>query len=342
MNNFSILEVDDPQWEETLSQCELYDFHHTSCYHKMEELHGQALLFVASNESEMVAMPLILRDIPGSQWKDCTSSYGYSGPVSNQPFHLLSHSLVNFFWDRMLSFFHEMKVVTAFSRLHPLIENQGFFSDYGRVRTLNQTVNINLELSLAEQRKQYRKSNKPEINKLRRSGFQIIEGKSDEDVNQFFKIYHENMERVNAKQYYFFSRSYIQEFICNPCFGSKLLLAKKDDQIAAGAIFTITNNIMQYHLAGTKEEFVGDAPMKLILDEARHIGTSEDLRFLHLGGGVGGSDEDSLFRFKSGFSKERGTYRVWQMVINTEAFNELNRKFGVTEEVEFFPPYRMN
>lgn len=45
---------------------------------------------------------------------------------------------------------------------------------------------------------------------------------------------------------------------------------------------------MQYHLAGTTEGYIRQAPMKLILDEARLLGNELGLEYLYLGGGVEG------------------------------------------------------
>jgi hypothetical protein len=159
-----------------------------------------------------------------------------------------------------------------------------------------------LVLRTEEQKKQYRKSNKSELNQLRRKGFEVVEATTIDEIDKFVSIYHETMQRVDANSNYFFDYKYFYSFLKNPCFKSKLLLAKFNGEVSAGAIFTITNKIMQYHLAGTTEKYIKETPMKLILDEARLLANQLNLDYLHLGGGVGGSDEDSLFRFKSGFS----------------------------------------
>jgi hypothetical protein len=66
------------------------------------------------------------------------------------------------------------------------------------------------------------------------------------------------------------------------------------------------------------------------------------LEYLHLGGGVGGRDDDSLFQFKAGFSKERFTYRTWQYISDMEIYKEICRQKNIHFEHEnnFFPLYR--
>ena len=123
----------------------------------------------------------------------------------------------------------------------------------------------------------------------------------------------------------------------NQDFDAKLLIAVKDNKVIAGAIFTLTDKIMQYHLAGTTEEYIRETPMKLILDEARLYGNGTSAENLHLGGGVGGHDDDSLFRFKSGFSKDFKQFSVWKYVVNQEVYDELSKDKEVSD---FFPLYR--
>ena len=207
---------------------------------------------------------------------------------------------------------------------------------------MNKTIAIDLRLAIDEQRKQFRKSNKSELNQLRNRGYQVKIANSKEDIDAFIAIYTETMQRVEAKEEYFFDNDYFYTFLSNTSFETKLLVATFEDKIIAGAIFTITNKIMQYHLAGTTQEFIKVTPMKLILDEARLLGNELNLDFLHLGGGVGGSDDDSLFRFKSGFSNFQCQFKIWKMIINEEKYNELVIKNNSDKQSNFFPLYRSN
>lgn len=97
---------------------------------------------------------------------------------------------------------------------------------------------------------------------------------------------------------------------------------------------------MQYHISASTKLFLKDTPMKLILDEARLIANEFKLDFLHLGGGVGGNDSDSLFFFKSGFSDYRGLYQTWQLVIDNEKYKELIKENLSENQNDFFPLYR--
>lgn len=337
MNNFFILKINDNKWSEIVNRSQAYDFYHTRSYHLLEKINCP-VLFIVEFGFDFIGIPLIIREIPNSNYFDCTSAYGYCGPISNLHIEAISKHHVDGFQAALVSFFMDYKIVTAFSRLHPLISCGGLFKDFGIVKNINQTVAIDLRMTTDDQKKQYRKSNKSEVNQLRRKGFEVVEGYSKEDIDAFISIYYETMTRVDATANYFFDHQYFYDFLSSKCFSNKLLLAKKDSVIVAGAIFTISNTIMQYHLAGTKEEFIKQTPMKLIIDEARLLGNRLGLEFLHLGGGVGGSDDDSLFRFKAGFSDYRCQFQVWNYVVNQQLYDALCE--GKNSKSSFFPLYR--
>lgn len=341
MYKFEVIESDNPKWENLVKSSSLYDFHHTTFYHKIDN-NFTSLLFVAEDGNDFIALPLVLRPIDGTSWFDFTSVYGYCGPISNRLEFDFDQDFIDFFQFKLKEYCQDNNIISLFSRLHPLIDQAGLFSNMGEVLLLNKTVAIDLRLTPEEQKRQYRKSNKSELNQLRRKGFYVEEANSSEEIDRFVEIYYETMDRVDASPYYYFSKEYFHSFLTNTHFGNKLLLAKFEDKIIAGAIFTTTDKIMQYHLAGTTEEFIRETPMKLILDEARLIGNELGLEFLHLGGGVGGSDEDSLFRFKSGFSDLYCQFSVWRYIFDDVKYQELVQK-NVSEEnynSAFFPLYR--
>src|SRR5690606_33337208 len=108
------------------------------------------------------------------------------------------------FQEKLLVFFNEKRIVSAFARLHPIINNDVLFDMFGTVKGLNKTIAIDLRLSPDEQRKQFRKSNKSEINQLRRKGYEVVEGTTKGEIDEFIAIYYETMQRVEAKNMYFF------------------------------------------------------------------------------------------------------------------------------------------
>jgi Acetyltransferase (GNAT) domain len=339
MNQFRVLEIDDPEWNRLVNSACRYDFHHTADYHRLENA-GRSVLCVASSADGFVAMPLVIRPIPASDYLDCTSVYGYCGPIASDISARIPASLLACFREAIQHFLHENRIVTAFSRLHPLIDSDLLLEGLGEVLDVNKTVYVDLHTPPEQQVAGYRKSNKTEIKQLKSAGYETVLASTDADIDSFIDLYEETMDRVNAAARYYYSRNYYTDFIRSTGFESLLLLARLNGKTAAGAIFTITSDVMQYHLAATANTFMRATPMKLLLDEARLLANQRGLKYLHLGGGVGGSDDDSLFLFKSGFAKSTGMFKVWRMVVDQQKYAECNRQTGADPDSSYFPLYR--
>ena len=86
-------------------------------------------------------------------------------------------------------------------------------------------------------------------------------------------------------------------------------------------------------------------PIKLVIDAMRIEATEQGYTHFNLGGGRG-SHEDSLFRFKSGFSKEFKEFKIWKYIVNECVYSELVEHHFEDysdlnlENVSFFPAYR--
>ena len=333
------------QWKSCFDNLQNKDFYYSFDYHKLSLEKGEiAELLVYETESTLILFPIVKRPISSEQYPgyyDITSVYGYAGPIMDK---IPDNETIVNFQQELSTYFEENKIVAAFSRLHPSfseIQNQ-LLNNFGELVNLGKTVYIDLTLSLEEQKRQYRKSNKSEINQLAKAGVEIKKAETEEEIQRFIEIYWDNMKRVSAKEYYYFPKEYFHEFLQSDEFESFVLLAYYENKIIAGAIFTISGNIMQYHLAGTDEHHLKFTPMKLILDKARLIANEKGLKVLHLGGGIGGSETDSLFLFKKGFSDYTYLFYIWKSIVNPEIYSNLVAEKGLeNNSSSFFPLYRI-
>ena len=336
----SVIEVNDTKWSEIVSSSDKYDFYHTQSYHQLET-HDRCVLFVTNFEKDFIAIPFIIRKIEDTPFFDCTSVYGYSGPISNIDFKNITNIQIDYFQEELLRFFKNNKIITAFSRLHPLLLNHIVLKNFGQLVDVNDTIVIDTSTTEDDQKKKYRKSIKYEINQLRKQEVIVYEAKTKEDITEFIRIYKSTMKKVAATEDYFYDENYFNRFLTSPCFEKIILLAKHKEKIYSGAIFTISNGIMQYHLSGALDFDGKHSLTKLIIDEARILATKLKLKFLHLGGGFGGSDTDLLFHFKLGFSDIRRQFKNWNFVVDQNIYNQLNEKVNVSEnDSNFFPLYR--
>lgn len=328
-------------WDDYTDRAYIADFYYTHNYHLMDR-QGEAFLFVYEQGDNFIAIPLVKRKIGDTDYFDCTSVYGYSGPISNVDFADLSLTFHDRFYSCLSSFLHSEKIVSVFSVLHPLSNQYLLLNRNESLRLIGKTVAIDLRQTLEEQRLQYRRAIRLKINQLRRKGFAVKLADSVNELYTFAEIYRENMTKVGASAKYVFDNKYFEDFMSATDFRTELLLVYYQEEIVAGAMVVFTKNIVQLHLAGTKNEFLKESPMKLIFDEASLIGRAREKHFLHLGSGVEGK-EDSLFHFKRGFSDCLFDFTTWCYIVNPKVYNELVLiNTANTEKVEtnLFPLYR--
>ena len=250
----------------------------------------------------------------------------------------------------MHNFFLENNIISVFSRLHPYIPSQeSVLKEIGEISKMGNIVNIDISKDLETQRGAYQKRLKTYINKSRKV-YSVTTAKTKHEIFKFIDLYYDNMDRVNAHPKYYFNKEYFFRLWESKDFKTEILLARCNDtdEIIAGAMFIKKNSIVQYHLSGAKEEYLHLNPIKLLIDEARIIATREKYTYFNLGGGIG-SKEDSLFQFKSGYSKDYWAFGLWKYIVNVEIYENLIKEKFKTITLEqqkdflaYFPHYRCN
>ncbi len=341
-------------WDDFLKSVNNYDFYHTYDYHHISKSESEdAILIKYTNNDIYIGLPLIIRKIPDTDYYDATTVYGYSGHIgSKMPLDFDTTNYEHY----LLEFLHKHNIISVFSRLNPYIKFQNIlfsklgesskFNDtnyFGELSYLGKIVNINLTESLDEQRTRYSRRLKTHLNKANKNlSLKIAETK--EDLQVFKTLYHNNMKRINAKKYYFFSDTYFDKFITTKDFKTEILFAIDNEtkKIIAGSMFVKTNKIVQYHLSGADENYLHLNPTKFIIDQMRIRATNEGFEVFNLGGGLGANEKDSLFQFKSLFSDEYHPFFVWKLIANQKVYKELCKKNNIDyKSSSFFPLYRL-
>ena len=334
------------EWTKQLDLIGNTDFYFTYDYHQLSKNDDENPILLKYSQGEsIVLLPLLFRNIEGTPHKDATSVYGYAGVLSN-----INRSTFNVskFQENLHRYLLDQKIISVFSRLHPFINNQeSLLSGLGEITEQGMVVYLDLTLPIDVQRANFNRRLKTYLNKARKV-CTVIEGDHHEDLKKFIELYHENMRRVDATDSYFFDQEYFERIMASNDYTAQLMICRDNEsqKIIGGAIFIKKDNIVQYHLSGLDADFFDLNPIKLIIDEMRLKSVEEGYTYLNLGGGRGGSNEDSLFRFKSGFSKDYKNFKLWKYIVNQELYNTLSSKHAKEasniDETQFFPAYRKN
>jgi len=333
-------------WGSLINFTDDSEFYHTYDYHYLSKKDAETpILIEYTKGDETILLPLLIRKIEGTEYSDATSVYGYSGPSCRNIKENFDHSL---FRKELQSLFLEMKIVSVFSRLNPFVNYQeNILKGIGEITSLGKIVYIDLTKDLDQQKASYSRRLRTYINKARKQ-CSVRLAKSDGEIEEFIAMYYENMKRVNADESFFYNKEYFFNLLNTKEFETDLLVAIHNDsqEIIGGAMFIKKNKIVQYHLSGSKEEFLAINAIKLLIDEMRIRASNENYNYLNLGGGVG-TKEDSLFYFKSGFSKDYKTFKLWKYIVNKEVYEDLvlikhQKDFATVfkSSKDYFPSYR--
>jgi FemAB family len=352
-----VIGLTDPSWSQTL-QTTRHDVYHLPEYILLEARRTKAIpeAILITDGDQIFFVPYLLRrcdDIVAEKATeieifDTLSPYGYTGI-------LLSEAATNnpdFAKQAMLEMkqiFRAKGVCSAFFRMHPIL-NDNFceiFSD-DNFTIHGETISVDLRITESQIWSSTRSGHKSTINKCKRLGMEAKIVPLSEYLDEFTNIYQETMNRVGATQgYYSFDLDYYREM--GKILGDKLHLCivNHENEVACVGIYTEVCGIVQSTLGGTKDKFVHLSPSSLETDYARYWAKERGNEFLHLGGGVGAS-QDSVYSFKKGFSKLQHTFMTLRLIVDEDKYNyltnlrakSLNTSYEKLLQSGFFPAYR--
>jgi len=337
----------DPRWTSVLAHAR-HDFYHLPEYVEFTAKHegGIPSAFYAEAGDDRFLAPLLIRDIPaelgvGEGWYDITAPYGYPSPILIAPegSPSLAHFLEEFKHNCV-----EQGIVSAFFRFHPLLQLPvGELAKTGTLVHHGQTVYIDLTLSAEDIWQQMRRGHRRNIKQLHHAGFKVTA--DDWSLfDQFIAMYRETMERRSASEFYLFSDSYFYDL--RDALGDRLHLhtvISPEGEATAAGLCVVVDGIVQDHLGASCNKYLRFAASKLGTDYLWRWAKDAGHKVVHMGGGVGGN-MDTLFEYKSGFSKSRADFYTYRMILDESKYAILVRHrmelSGFVQDNNFFPEYR--
>ncbi len=164
-------------------------------------------------------------------------------------------------------------------------------------------------------------------------------------LDAFVDIYEQTMVRVGAKESYYFGRDYFTALAELP--GVHCGIVESGIKIISACVFLESHGIVQAHLGGTATEHFAQSPFHLCWNQAMLWGKQRGNHWLHLGGGLGGIN-DQLLQFKARFSPQRFRFHTSRIVLNEPQYLQLVDRAALSTqcspqqllESKFFPAYR--
>ena len=353
--NVVTLDVNHPLWLATLEQLP-HDVYHLPDYVALDASRTETRpeAFLLQEDDKIFFIPYLLRscsDIAESSAMeicDIISPYGYPGILMSEA--AAEHpEFPDFALQRFYHTLQAKGVCSAFLRLHPIL-GEKFAKVFQSDPLVENGKTVSMDLTLDEGAiwAKTRRGHQSTINKCIRLGFTAKTVSFNEYIDEFIAIYAETMDRVQARDSYYFSRDYFEGLLK---LGDKVHLGivELESEIVCACLFFESCGIVQAHLGGTKTEFLKQSPFNLLLHHMRLWAKDRGNQYLHIGGGVGGK-KDNLYTFKSGFSKQRHEFLTLRSVVDKKKYKNLlqlrasalNKSVAELEQSQFFPAYRVS
>lgn len=307
---------------------------------------GKAETFDFTCEYGTVRNLYIKREVPyivdGVRYFDAITPYGYGGPVIVECKD--KEKLLEAYSEAYAEHCKAERIVDEFVRFHPLAENALDFGGIYEAEYNRHTLAVDLT-DENYSAVQFSPDCRNMIRKAIKKGVTVKVDAECEHLDSFINLYYETLNKNEASDYYYFSKEYFETL--KNIDGCKLILINGyvDGEIIASSVFMCSEEYMHYHLSATNPEFYSYAANNLILACAVEYGMEHGLKWLHLGGGLSGSEKDNLFRFKRSFGrteKNLKDFYLGKAIIMPDVYGklcELSKADGV-ENADFFPAYR--
>lgn len=330
-----IMTASSPAWAEALARTTHDVYQLPGWAVASAEADGGLPCAVVVTEGKATCVASFLRRTITEDLWDATSPYGYAGPVwspgltSDVRATLLQHAAAAL---------REAGAVSWLIRLHPMLEAVEAVAD-GTVVDHGPTVAVDLTAPSEVRWKSFRSGHRADISRARREGCTVDFDHDLLHIGEFARLYNDTMERIGSSDYYRFGIEYFETL--RSALQGRVVLARArlEGELVGAALFTLSDSsrLVGYHLSGSAPMPSNLQPTKLIIEQMQQWAEGHGYRALHLGGGLGAA-EDSLYRFKSGFSSWTHRFRTIRFVLDARRYQQLSR--GRDSQSGFFPLYR--
>lgn len=306
-----------------------------------------------------ILYPFIIRDIyigdniasysNGNVAREIRNPYGIGGPLSN----VYDTKLYQNFDLKFRAWCAQEQLASEFLCPHLFTNSLDYIfqnNTYTRAKE-KEIVCIDLSGNQLNLWSQCNKGHKYSINLAKRNEINVIQTTSpnQKQYEAILSIYTNTMQRQNASARWYVAKNYFSD--CLQLLGNEhcsFFLAYDEDTLIAWNLMMYNAETMYYHFAGSTLEGQKKGAPALLLHKASCWAQEQGYTRLYLGGGASSAPDDSVYRFKHGFSKKSiSFYTAWR-ILHQESYDELctqkiayEHSIGYqSEHPYFFPFYR--
>ena len=264
--------------------------------------------------------------IPHSSYYDMSSPYGYSGYFTNS----LNLNFVKKAVEMQSIKAQKENIIAEFIRFNPY-QNYQIFSNFLDFYTLEKQM-VEVDMNYQRRWEGYQSRLKGKI----RKSLSSLRIQHSNDIESFFKLYTQTMQRNRAQDFYFFSRDYFQKL--SKLDGFVMFEAIYGKEICAMAIFLCDRERSFYHLGANSTLTLANNlnAMGAIFETFFQYAETRGIVSCLLGGGRTAHPDDSLLQYKKQYSPTLIDFYIGGKIYDQQIYQELSKK----SDSNFFLKYR--
>ncbi|SNR77053.1 GNAT family N-acetyltransferase [Blastococcus mobilis] len=325
------------EWDALIARLGGLDTYTRAAYHRASallEVPGTepVLLHFRHRTGEM-ALPLLLRLLPDGTGWDATSAYGYGGPTARTGGARPAFGRALDTWARANG------VVATFLRCHPLLDNHRLLPARAETVLVGSTVAWDVSPGrdlTAGMHPHHRRA----ARRAERAGLEVAVVPRPDSLADFRELYVATMRRQQAHPFFYFPTEYWEALLADGGTLQPVLVeGRLEGRLVASLLCFAEGSRLHYHLGASDEAARSIGASNRCFLAAAEWAQARGMTLFHLGGGVGGSAESSLYVFKHRYDpqSEPLPFHIAKIVHDRLRYRELA---GTDDTDGFFPPWR--
>ena len=327
---FKVIDIYSPeQCDKIVKSFKEYDVYYLSGYVKSFQIHGDGtpLLFYFEHGDTRAINVVIKKDISEEKhfigkieknsYFHISTPYGYGGWI------IEGEKGIKKLDEEYIEYCLENNIVSEFVRFNPLIRSSVLSYNIYDVKKKGNLIILNTKSNDIIWKNISRRT-RTKINKTNNLGVKINLSSNIDKINEFIELYKKTMDRNKAVDYYYFNKFYFYELLKGLKNNFIFVEAVYNNILVASSIMIYANKMMTYHLGGSLiiDRLIN--PVCLAFYETAKWCLENDIFYFLLGGGIGGSEEDGLYRFKKAFNKNGDeSFYIGKKIFDKQKYEEL-------------------
>ncbi len=284
----------------------------------------QIIYWIFKENKKVFMNCFFLGKINNSNHFDIQSPYPYGGPICSTNDKLFLKSANQQFENWALN----KNVLVEFYKFNPILDQKKWYD--GKVINNRETVIIDLKKDLMEN---YEKRRFYDLKNIEKKNVLKI-AKNPFGKKNFINTYKNNMKKIDADNFYFFSDEYLENII-NFDFVDTWFVYINDKVVSAAIILNSEKSkVVEYFLGARDFNYDKYKSTVYLLHKISEHYKNKNYNKFYLGGGRSASDDDTLLFFKKGFSDLRSDFNIAHKIYDNKTYYDLKKKTKSLDETK--------